>query len=442
MSGKSRRTPSFKAIRTQYSDLSFKTGDHVLIVSSSLPESTISSAILSRSIIKSGGLFHTTFIEPVVYAEEINNLRSTYPDSSIIIVGVDVAGKKRIKKGKSYPIFIGGVHDSDQIQSLRLGNERTLSAAAYIFAGEISETGPADLQLAGAGTLLSGHSTKLKGAARETVASAQKKGLIEETKGFRLFGVNFMPLNEVLAYSIRPYLPNLSGRPEICDKIYEEADIPYPKFRTPLSSLTSEEAKRMNAQLLPKLDPSVIPQVLGQDFILSQENDVSPARLLSGIRAIAETAWTLAEPGASTAIWIGDRARVLRSLLDSYMAHSKEVIAGVERMVAILQESEAEKPDQSLMISQTEAREETLSDIGRVVLEANYVDSDRLMVISQDSSIFAIWKSGTIVLHDLYRSLMSMGIYPNATSSNSLRINDTSKETKSKIESALRARNR
>jgi hypothetical protein len=438
MSGKSRRTPSFKAIKTQFSEISFKTGRRVVIVSSSIPEATIASAILSKSIINSGDQFHMTFVEPVVHAEEINRLRSTYSDPSLIVIGVDVADKKRITKGKSYPVFIGGVHESEQTQSLRLGNERTLSAASYIFADEIAKTGPEELQLAAAGTLLSSHPTKLKGAAREVVASAQKKGIIEETKGFRLFGVNFMPLNEVLAYSIRPYLPNLSGRPEICDKIYEEADIPYPKFRTPLSSLTSEEAKKMNEHLLPKLDPGVIPQVLGQDFILSHENEASPARLLSGIRAIAETAWTLAEPGASTAVWIGDRARVLRSLLDSYMIHSKEVIAGVERMVAILQDSEIERTDHPHMISQTEAREEVLSDVGRVVLEANYVDTDRLMVISKDSSIFAIWKPGTIVLQDLFRSLLSAGILPNATSSTSLRVADTSEETRSKVASALR----
>ncbi|MGD9380831.1 MAG: hypothetical protein PVI03_00130 [Candidatus Thorarchaeota archaeon] len=381
-----------------------------------------------------------TFVEPVVHAEDINKLRSAYSDSSVIVIGVDVADKKRITKRKSYPVFIGGVHESEQIQSLCLGNERTLSAAAYIFADQIAKTGPEELQLAAAGTLLSANSTKLKGAAREVVVKAEKKGLVEEKTGFRLFGVNFMPLNEVLAYSIRPYLPNLSGRPEVCDKIYEEADIPYPKFRTPLSSLTSEEAKKMNDHLLPKLDPSVIHQVLGQDFILSQENEASPARLLSGIRAIAETAWTLGEPGAATAIWIGDRARVLRGLLDSYMTHSKEVIAGVERMVAILQESEIERTDYPHMISQTEAREEALSDVGRVVLEANFVDTDRLMVISKDSSIFAIWKSGSLILQDLFRSLMSVGILPNATSSNSLRVNDTSEETKSKIASALRGK--
>lgn len=246
-----------------------------------------------------------------------------------------------------------------------------------------------------------------------------------------------MPLNEVLAYSIWPYLPNLSGRPEICDKIYEEADIPYPKFKTPLSSLTSEEATKVNQHLSLKLDPSVISQVLGQDFIFSNENETSPARLLSGIRAIAETAWTLAEPSASTAIWIGDRAQVLKRFLDSYKAHSKEVIAGVERMVVLLQESESEGADQPLVISHTETHEEILSDVGRIVLEANYVDTDRLMIISKDSGISAIWKSGTISLQDLFRSLIDIGIYPNATSSNSLRVNDTSEETKSKIADAL-----
>ncbi|MFX0054719.1 MAG: hypothetical protein ACFFAX_00680 [Promethearchaeota archaeon] len=437
MSGKSRGTPSFKAIKAQYSEISFKITRPVIIVSSSIPESTLASAILSRSIFKSGGLFHITFVEPVVHAEEINRLRSTYSDSTMIVVGVDVADKKRIKKGKGYPVFIGGVHGSEQVQSLCLGNERTISAASYILADEITKPGSEELQLAAAGTLLNNHSAKLKGAAREVVASAQNKGLIEEKKGFRLFGVNFMPLNEVLAYSIWPYLPNLSGRPEICDKIYEEADIPYPKFKTPLSSLTSEEATKVNQHLSLKLDPSVISQVLGQDFIFSNENETSPARLLSGIRAIAETAWTLAEPSASTAIWIGDRAQVLKRFLDSYKAHSKEVIAGVERMVVLLQESESEGADQPLVISHTETHEEILSDVGRIVLEANYVDTDRLMIISKDSGISAIWKSGTISLQDLFRSLIDIGIYPNATSSNSLRVNDTSEETKSKIADAL-----
>ncbi|MHA2141563.1 MAG: hypothetical protein ACXADC_01280 [Candidatus Thorarchaeota archaeon] len=440
MSGKPRGTLSVKAIKKQYSELSFKTGQYVLIVSSSMPEATISSAIISRSILKSDNFLHTTFVEPVVKTDEINSLKSAHPDSSLIVIGVDVVDKKRIKKGKGYPLFIGGVHESEQIQSLRLGNERTISAAAYILADEITKTGPEELQLAAAGTLLSNHSAKLKGAAREIVASAQKKGFIEETKGFRLFGVNFMPLNEVLAYSIRPYLPNLSGRPEICDKIYEEADIPYPKFKTPLSSLTSQEAKKMNEELLPKLDPSVIPQVLGKDFILSQEDKVSPVRLLSGIRAIAETAWTLAETGASTAIWIGDRARVLRGFLDSYMSLSKEVIAGVERMVATIQDSDAEGAERPLMISHVEAREEVMSDVGRVVLEANYIDTDRLMVISKESSIFVIWKSGAIALQDLFRSLMSQGIFPYATSSNSLRVNDTSEETRAKIKSTLESK--
>ena len=437
MSGKSRGTPSFKAIKSQYSELSFKSGRHVLIVSSSLPEPTVASAVLSKTILKTGNLFHITFVEPVLHAEEINKIRSIYSDSSLIVVGVDVADKKRIKKGKGYPVFIGGVHESEQAQSLCLGNERTVSAASYILADTIAKTGPEELQLAAAGTLLSGDSAKMKGAAKEVISSAKKKGLIEAKKGFRLFGVNFMPLNEVLAYSIWPYLPNLSGRPEICDKIYEEADIPYPKFRTPLSSLTSEEATKMNEHLSLKLDPGVISQALGEDFVLSQESKASPVRLLSGIRVIAETACTLAETGASTAIWIGDRARVLRAFLDSYMAHSKEVIAGVERMVTILQDSETERTDQPYMVSQTEAREEVLSDVGRVVLEANYVDTDRLIVISEESSIFVIWKSGTLVLQDMFRSLLSEGILPHVTSSNSLRVYDTSEDTKSKIAGAL-----
>ncbi|MFW9845256.1 MAG: hypothetical protein ACFFD6_00795 [Candidatus Thorarchaeota archaeon] len=438
MSGKARRVPSLKTIKSQYEELAFKRSRHIVIATSSFPESTISAAILCRTILRLGGLFHITFVEPVMEADEINNLRNAIPDSSLVLVGVDVTGKKRIKKGKSYPIFIGGTHDSEQVQSLSVGNELTVSTAAYVMADSLDSAGAEELQLAAAATLLGTSSdTKLKGAVKEIVASAQKDGLMEERKGFKLFGVNFLPLNEVLAYSIRPYLPNLSGKPDICDKIYEEADIPFSKFRTPLSSLTADEAQRMNAQLLPKLDPSVIPQVLGQDFILTREATESPVRLLSGMRSMAENSWTLNEPGACTAIWLGDRARVLRGLLDSYMVHSKEVIAGVGGIVASLQKPDSEVDQSPMIIPYAEARDEILCDLGRIVLEAGYVETDRIMMVSNDRSISIMWKQDALVIQDLFRSLKSLGLSPKATSSTSLRVPDVSEQAQASILNVL-----
>lgn len=434
MSGKARRVPSLKTIKSQYEDLSFERSRHIVIACSSFPESTISAAILCRTILRLSGLFHITFVEPVMEIDEINNLRSAYPESSVIIVGVDITGKKRIKKGKGYPIFIGGTHESEQVQSLRIGSEQTVSAAAYVMADNLSPAGPEELQLAAAGSLLgTSLNLKLKGAVKEIVDYAQKDSLVEERKGFKLFGVNFLPLNEVLAYSIRPYLPNLSGKPDVCDKIYEETDIPFSKFRTPLSSLTADEAQRMNSQLLPRLDPSVIPQVLGQDFILTREATESPVRLLSGIKSMAETSWTLTEPGACTAIWLGDRARVLRGFLDSYMAHSKEVIAGVGGIIASLPEPDIETDQSPMIVPYAGARDEVLCDLGRIILEAGYTETDRIMMVSNTKSISIAWKQDALVLQDLFRSLNSLGLSPNATSSTSLRVLDASEKTQNSI---------
>ena len=194
-----------------------------------------------------------TSLEPVVTVEEVNALRKTHSKSTVILVGIDIVGKKRVRKGIGYPILVGGTHDSDHAESLRIGDDRTISAAAYIIARENLTTTSQELQLAAAATLVNNFSwskgfdvlAQLKGAAKSLVSSAQKENLIEEHRGYRIFGANFTPLNEVLEYSVRPFLQGWSGRHENCERTLEEADVPFPKLRMPISSLTNEEAKRL-----------------------------------------------------------------------------------------------------------------------------------------------------------------------------------------------------
>ncbi len=438
MSGRKRKTLSLKAIKKIHDDRSIDKKKPFLIITSPLPEAAVSTALICRSILRSGGLFHSTFLEPVIQVERVNALRQAHSKSTLIFVGIDIVGKKRVKKGTSYPIFVGGTHESDQVQQLRIGDENSISEAAYVIAKESMTATPRELQLAAAGALVRNFpEIELKGAAKEMVSSAQKEGLIQEHKGFRIFGANFLPLNEVLAYSTRPYLDGLSGRQEACEKICEEANIPFSKFRMPMSSLTNEEAQSLTTLLLPKLDSAQIPLVLGQDFSLAQEREDSPTRLVSGIKSMSEVAWGLQEPGTSLAILMGDRAQLLRRFLDFHLAHTKDVIAAFESMHMSLGEAEAEMTDSTAVVRTTGTKMMTLVDLGRLALETNLVSVDKVIVIGKNEGMAVTWRPSKVRLQSLLTAVEKQNISSTTASAEAIMIENTSEEVQQGIQRIL-----
>ena len=405
----------------------------------------MSASLICRSILRSDGLFQLTFLEPVVTVEEVNALRKTHSKSTVILIGIDLAGKKRVKKGTGYPILVGGTHDSNQAESLRIGDENTISTAAYVIAKEKLNATSQELQLAAAATLVGSFSwskgfdvlAQLKGAAKSLVSSAQKEKLVEEHRGYRIFGANFTPLNEVLEYSIRPYLQGLSGRHENCERTLEEADVPFSKLRMPISSLTNEEAKRLNGILLPNLDSDTTHYILGQDFSLAQERKESPMRLVSGIRSISEIALTLQEIGTSSAIYMGDRAQQLQSFLNSYLTYSRELIRAFQGLRMSL-ENEIPEIRNSLAIIQTsEGKRKLLGDLGRIVLETDLVLADMVMIFAEGEGISVTWKPGVVHLQSLLRIMKLKGIHATTVSTNSILIDDTSEETRNNLQETL-----
>lgn len=445
MSGKRGKTLSFKTITNQQDSLTIDKRKHFLVASSTLPEATMSASLICRSILRSGGLFHLTFLEPIMTVEEVNALRETHSKSTVILIGVDVLGKKRVKKGIGYPIIVGGTHDSDQAESLQIGDDHTISAATYVIAKENLSATSQELQLAAAATLASNFSwskgfdvlAQLKGAAKSLVSSAQKEKLIEEHRGYRIFGANFIPLNEVLEYSVRPYLQGWSGRHENCEQTLEEADVPFPKLRMPISSLTNQEAKRLNGILLPNLDTDTTHYILGQDFSLVQERKESPMRLISGIRSIAEIALILQEIGTSSAVYMGDRAQQLQSFLNSYTTYTRELIRAFEGLRTSL-ESEILEIRESLAVIQTgEGKRKMLGDMARIVLETDLVSAQVVMVFTEGEGIGVTWKPGVVHLQSLLRIMKEKEIHPTTASTNSILIEDTSEKTRSNIQKTL-----
>jgi hypothetical protein len=427
MSQKKDRIPSLKSLERECSNITLKGDKTVLLMTSPQPESTLASAILSRALIKSNRKFHITFVLPVQRIDTINEIRTKYNSFDVFIVGVDIGGSKRIKKGTSHPVLIGCQIESGEEEIPALGLSSTATSAAYVLAKSQMDIDMYNLQLAASGALIrDGMNNQKKGANKEIIELAQQERLIDARKGFKLFGVGMLPLDEALLHSTYPYLHTISGNQKTCDEILSAAEIPISKLRSPFSSLSSSEAQSLTSQLITRLDPMTVTQLLGTDYVLTRERETSPVRYVSGIEIMANTAWTRNELGMSMSVWLGDRGRALRVLIDSQMAHHKEVLSVVQRLLLGLR---TESTPSATVVKTPGVKTETLPDVGRIALSNKLVDSDKPIVLDNDESITIAWMSSTLSLNGVLRGLSRKYITPSNTSPQSITLTGVS-ETK------------
>ncbi|MGY5871971.1 MAG: hypothetical protein RTV72_07000 [Candidatus Thorarchaeota archaeon] len=421
-----KKTPSLKTLEKACKDIDFQTSDQNILLTSPYPDAVITSSIISQTISRLNSLFHISFSQPVVSIDTINSLREKYSSSTIILVGIDIIGKKRIKKGKRYPLIIGGSSDSEQVDSLTLGTDSTLSAAGYVFAKSMIDLDDYSLQLAAAGSLIhGGMNGSKKGANKDIIELAQNSKLIEERKGFKIFGVTMLPLDEALLFSTHPYMAAISGNQSTCDEILNEAEIPIPKLRTPLTNLNTSEAQRLTSVLITRLDPSTIPLLLGTDYILNQERESSPLRFVSGIETMGVTAWAKNELGAFISVLLGDRGRALRTVIDSHMTHHKDVISTIHRLESNLQ---GDSTTTATTVKLTGSETDILPDVGRIALESGIVDTLRPVALDNGAVYTIVWPLSILNTKLVLHEFLSTDIEIVATSQQSITISGTSEE--------------
>jgi single-stranded-DNA-specific exonuclease len=435
MSAKTRGSPSLKSLKKQCSEIRFTNHEQVLLVSSPDTSSTLATAVLCRAILKSGGMFHVTFESPIISIERVNELRAKYESASVIFVGVDTTGKKKLRKGKSYPLFIGGISESPQIQSQTLGTYDTVPATAFVFVEEYLTSNDYELQIAAAATLLHTGLEKLSPKVnKEIVESAKEDKLIEERKGIKLFGFGFLPLDELFIYSTRPFIQGMSGNQQACDALLNEADIPLPKLRSPMSDLNNKEAQHftqhLTSRLLEKIGPNIIPHILGTDYILTLESETNPLRYLSGLEAIAETTWARQEQGAAMSVWIGDRGRSLRNIIDTYLSHHKDVISTILRLETKLKGVSTET---STIIEIAGVQGEILTDVGRVALQSGLANQERPLLVVGDKSTIVTWTSESINTNQVLQVLQQKNLDPVLTSAKSIKFEDLPIESREDV---------
>ncbi|MGY5852469.1 MAG: hypothetical protein RTU92_02755 [Candidatus Thorarchaeota archaeon] len=445
MSGAPPDTPHLDALKTECAEVTIPKNAHLTLVSSPYPDALFSTALMCRAALKSRRLFQVTYAEPVITTENISALLKKRVNSIHLLMGIQIVGRKKPEHGKYPPILVGGGMQSKSTKIPTLSPNASISAVALALASANLESSDEELQLAAIGTLLQlNQDQPINNVDKEIIDLATAKGLLDQQSGLRLFGNNSLSIVDALFYSIHPILPEITGNRDSCNQIIEDAEVPLSKRSLSLSTLTSDETQQLNEQIIQKLllhnNPSIISVAIGTDTILLQELEDSPLRYLSSINALVHTSWTRRQFGESLSVWIGDRARMLRSFQDSYMIHCKDVIAGIERLTLRLTDQDFRTTDDldTAIISPMGIPIETLPDIGRIAFDAGLIGTQEYIILSSESSTEFIWKSATLKMNTVMQSLIETGLDPISTSQKSIRILDISEQTVDILLKAIR----
>ncbi len=419
-------------LKSRFVDIDLKSFKKVVIISSYLPHSVTATSILCRAALRAKFLFHVTFCNPIIPVAQAEKYYYDGTETLILSVGVNVIGKP---SNPDCFLPIGGTFypKTTSIKKEPVSSPAAVEACAFGLATMDIEA--AEVALAAIGSLLQDASGN---EASKIIQTSVEEGLLAPRKGFKIPGFNFLTLDEVFTNNIYPYLDSLSGNPEACQKIFDDAGIRFSKWRSPLSELASDEARQLNGVLLPSLHPSVVEHILGNDYEFLLEPRTSPLRYLSSISSLARMAWSRQITGVLLSVLIGDRARSLSDMISEYRRHCKETISDVAKLNILLDENDGSVDISStyVIVDTRALSEHTLADVGRIALDSNITKECMFVIMVSEGSTTLVWKK-PLTLFSVSAALFNRAIEHSSVSARAVRIPDTSADTHETIIEAL-----
>ncbi len=415
------RIPEIKSLRQKCKGTQISQDARILLVSSSIPDAVFASAVLSRAIIRSGHLLHVTFVEPVIDAATVKSILSQYSDYQPVFVGVTIS------KGESDlspdAVFIASLTEIPN--AINLCPSKPIIPTTVAFLTESLELTISDLRIAAIGILVSS-ATPIEDQYSSAIVEAAKKSCdLLERPEYLLYGANFMPARECLSVSIYPYLDGISGDSSECDSILEHAEIALPRRSHPLTTLQKDERQRITSSLLERIDPALISRIIGANFENLVERKDSPMRWISNVRILSAIAWANRELGTGLSVWMGDRARSLRSLLDLGMDTINRVIVSLHELLPNVNEGEFQTTGPVTHLSYPEADGGVLTEVSRILLERNSIPT-RFLILQGNDILVLSWARSDVDLVTMMSSLQASGLDPHSTSHSSVVLSPTS----------------
>ena len=215
------------------------------------------------------------------------------------------------------------------------GNLLANSGIAYLIASGFDEEHYMYAGLAILGGLakkqIDKKSQKFLGINRLILEEGKENKILRETTGTRIPGRESQPIHLALQYSNNPFFPGLTGNESACTSFVSKLGISMKdhdgNFRT-ISSLTSEETKKLNDGLLSLL-MGEISNLIGPIYILETETKKNQTRNIEEFVWLLEGAIQLQKYGLALAVVLGDRENLYDQLireLENYHGKATKII--------------------------------------------------------------------------------------------------------------------
>ncbi|MBD3405556.1 MAG: hypothetical protein GF411_05405 [Candidatus Lokiarchaeota archaeon] len=438
MSERPDKPPIIVSIDETLDGIDIKEDSSFLIVSSSSSESCLASGILCKGLIRSNCRFHLTFVEPIVSSNTLSKLILSYPHLYPIVIGVSTVDDTPLALSDRSLISVGGTpnNSSDLINCINLADS-DLGCASYMIIRNHFIAKEEDLALAAISSLLrTGNPSESSICAGEAVDIALELGLVSKNKELRVYGVNFLPLKEIFLKSIHPYIQGISGNQIAVEKLFDGADISFSHRTEPLMRLNNDQIRNLSSELLPHVNLDIIPLVSGTDYKILSEKEESPMYRLSAIQALSIISWANSHPGLLTGVWIGDRARLLRELLDLYSDQAIKVIDTVRDLALKSKDFDANEIG-SISIIELNETSSVLSLVGTIALQNSFIDSDRILVFDSSIELVVIWPPSLLEFRHIVSEVAKAGLEYKTLSYRSIAISKKTPESKTQVLSIL-----
>ncbi|MFO7837143.1 MAG: hypothetical protein R6V83_10830 [Candidatus Thorarchaeota archaeon] len=403
-----------------WADLDLSGNETTLIITSPRPESIIASSLICRSYLKNHTPFTLTYAEPISDVTSIADISQELGASLTVVMGTEIHGS--LGDSDCRYIFLGCDTSSD-FSSKCLGSIESLASVSCAFADKIVSLNRWHIQLAAAVALVQKWrdltpSTK----SNKILQIALDEGILEQRKGLRLFGINHLSARDILQYSIYPYLPGLTGVAESCEKLIADANIPLSKRGEPIISLSNDEKERINEILIRNLPLKFIKEAFGKDYIFLHEDEDTPVRFISSLLPLLKTCWKILELGIAASVCIGDRSRLLHSLIESHIEICKTTTSGFHLLTKKADEGKLESKDNCVIVRDLGVEPTVLADIGRIAFDAGLFEPNHFLLLVSDCHTELVWDREVYTLNAILATLRDVKFRIKSTSPYSLRL--------------------
>ncbi len=219
------------------------------------------------------------------------------------------------------------------------GYEISASGISYLLAKQLDNKNIdlCNLAIVGAVGDIQDYQGKLIGLNAKIVEEGVKEGIIKVENDIRLYGRVSRPLEQFLAYSTSPIIPELTGREENCFAFLKDIGLELKegeKWRN-YSDLSLEEKKKLATALVLHMTKHNVPEwkiteLFGEVYVFHKEDPKSPLSEAKEYATLCNACGRHGKADIAIEVCAGDRGEYYEQALYLMAQHRRELREGIE----------------------------------------------------------------------------------------------------------------